>query len=72
MHIYHNVAILIFFRMSKLLPVEINAENLCSFFYLAFFLYRRLQFLYAITYSPEIAQNNADYMKQIIDMASSL
>ena len=28
--------------------------------------------LYAVTYSPEIAQNNADYMRQIIDMANSL
>jgi hypothetical protein len=28
--------------------------------------------LYAVTYSPEIAQNNADYMKQIMDMANSL
>ena len=28
--------------------------------------------LYAVTYSPEIAQNNADYMKQILDMANSL
>jgi hypothetical protein len=28
--------------------------------------------LYAVTYYPEIAQNNADYMKQIMDMANSL
>ena len=28
--------------------------------------------LYAVTYSPEIAQNNADYMTQIMDMANSL
>jgi hypothetical protein len=28
--------------------------------------------LYAVTYSPEIAQNNADYMKQIIAMPNSL
>lgn len=28
--------------------------------------------LYAVTYSPEIAQNNADYMKQILDMANLL
>ena len=26
--------------------------------------------MYAVTYSPEIAQDNADYMKQIIDMAN--
>jgi len=28
--------------------------------------------LYAVTYSPEIAQNNADYMTQIMDVANSL
>jgi hypothetical protein len=28
--------------------------------------------LYTVTYSPEIAQNNADYMRQIIGMANSL
>jgi hypothetical protein len=28
--------------------------------------------LYAVTYSPEIARNNADYMKEIMDMANSL
>jgi hypothetical protein len=28
--------------------------------------------LYAVTYSPEIAQNNADYMTQIMDIANSL
>jgi hypothetical protein len=28
--------------------------------------------LYPVIYSPEIAQNNADYMRQIIGMANSL
>jgi exosome complex RNA-binding protein Rrp4 len=28
--------------------------------------------LFADTYSPEIAQNNADYMRQIIGIANSL